>query len=476
VAEPSEPKQKVMERPFFINGGSLYLSCRDKTGAYFFVHGFTGKPIFQQTVEGLTPRKLQERDGTTVDIVGMPTREAIESAPILDAKALFQLIDTHITKYIDAPQIDRELFTYYILFSWFYPKVNTSPYLRFIADTGNGKSRMQRVVGNLCFFPIKAGGASTPSGIMRIKERWNGTLIIDEADLRESTTTNELIKYLNLGFEKGQFFIKSDKDNPREQDVFDPFCPKIIAMRKPFQDNATEGRLLSFTPKETQRTDIPFVLPACYDDEVRELQGTIARFILANWEKVDGEKTIDIQNLPIEPRLKQIALPLSIVLQLFPDGEARFREYLIKRQQEVKRTRSESWEGMIFNDVLDWAKEQPDTINEQEIPFITSTMIKDRLSLKSAKQATSSLLSIGFKSELVRLGKKVVRKLVVPDEQTWKAITQRYHFSDSLEVPICPESLKGNHWIIRQATLRDTSGPGSVSDVTCVSVPGDGTP
>jgi len=467
----TEPTQKVVERPFFINGGSLYLSCRDQDGKYFFVHGFTGKPIFQQTVEGLTPRRLQERDGSTIDIVGMPAKETIENAPVLDAKSLFQRIDTHITKYLDAPQIDRELFIYYILFSWFYLKVNTAPYLRFVADTGNGKSRMQRVIGNLCFYPIKAGGASTPSGIMRIKERWNGTLIIDEADLRESTTTNELIKYLNLGFEKGQYFIKSDKDQPKEQDVFDPFCPKIIAMRKPFQDNATEGRLLSFTPKETQRTDLPFVLPAGYDDEVRELQGIVARFVLANWEKVDGEKTIDIQNLPIEPRLKQIALPLSIVLQLFPNGEARFIEYLMKRQQEVKRTRSESWEGLIFNDVLDWAKEQPDAINEQEIPFITSTMVKDRLGLKSAKQAAGALFSIGFKSEVVKQGKKTIRKLVVPDEATWKAITQRYHFSEMPEQPLCPEPLKGSRWIVKQTTLRDTSG----SQVTEVTVTGDGT-
>ena len=51
-----------IERPFFQNGGSLYLSCRDKNDKYFFVHGWTGKIIFQENVEGFVPRKLQMRD------------------------------------------------------------------------------------------------------------------------------------------------------------------------------------------------------------------------------------------------------------------------------------------------------------------------------------------------------------------------------------------------------------------------------
>ena len=441
-----------IERSFFQNGGSLYLSCHDRKGAYFFVHGFTGKPVFQQNVEGFIPRKLQMRDGVPVDIVGMPEREAIEAAPILSAPDLYQKIETHITRYLDAPPLDRELFIYYALFTWFTPKVNTTPYLRFIADTGNGKSRMQRIIGDLCLYPIKAGGASTPAGIMRLKEKWNGTLLIDEADLKESTTTNELVKYLNLGFERGQYFIKSDKDDPKSQDIFDPFCPKIIGMRRPFQDNATEGRLLSFSPKETTRTDIPFVLPASYDDEVRDLRAAIAVFVLTNWEKVDGEKTIDIRDLPIEPRLKQLALPLSIILQLFPDGTGRFREYLTGRQQELKRVRASSLEGMVFNGIMDWVQDQPD----QKGHLIASEVF-ERCGQRTPNAVTRILHSIGFKTEIIKDFGKTRRVLVVPDARTWSNITQRYHYSDDAKSPIpaCPDQLKSKSWVtqVTQVTL-----------------------
>jgi hypothetical protein len=444
--KPKEKKIIIPEKAWFVKNG-LHLTVIDRLGDYYFCH-YEDKPVFRKTGEGFYPRKLPLRDGALIDVVGIPDKEAIEAAPILTATDLYQKIESHILRYLDAPALDRQLFIYYMLFSWFSPKVNTTPYLRFIADTGNGKSRMQRVIGDLCFYPIKAGGSSTPAGIMRLKEQWNGTLLIDEADLRDSTTTNELIKYLNLGFERGQYFIKSDTDNPKQQDIFDPFCPKIIGMRKPFQDNATEGRLLSFSPKETIRKDIPFILPASYDTEVRDLRAAIAVFVLSNWEKVDGEKMIDIRDLIIEPRLKQLALPLSIILQLYADGEEQFRKYLIGRQLELKRVRASSYEGMVFNAVLDAAK---------DTPRITPG-IYERCGVKSGQALSRVLHSIGFKTEVVQQD-KTLRILVIPDERTWTNITQRYHYDDANTAPTCPESLKSTRWVaaVEQTKFQEPS-------------------
>jgi len=437
------------KRPFVIDDDRIYLCCVDKKNDYFFVHVDETRLVFEESCNGFYPRKLQEKDGQPIAIVGIPLREALEVTQSLNAKELYDAMDTHLKKYLDAPDIDRQLFIYYILYSWFYLKTNTAPYLRFLADTGNGKSRMQHVIGNLCFYPIKAGGASTPSGIMRIKEKWHGTLLIDEADLRESTTTNELIKYLNLGFEKGQYFIKTDKDNPREQDIFDPFCPKVIAMRHPFQDNATEGRLLSFAPRETTRKDIPIILPTSYEREVDELRAKIALFVMQNWTSVDGETIIDLSELKIESRLKQLAIPLSIVLQLFPDGETRLKSYLKERQQEIKRTRAASLEGMTFNGVLDWVQDQPDTKG-----YLTAQEVKERCGLRSTTAATKILHSIGFMTEVIKDG-KAKRILVIPDEVTWKRIIQRYYFSDTDNVLDCPQQLRSQKWVtqVTQVTL-----------------------
>ena len=165
--------------------------------------------------------------------------------------------------YLDAPTLEREIFVYYILYTWFYRKCATAPYLRFIGDTGTGKSRFLRVVADLCFYPIAAGGASSQSGVMRYHEKWPGTLRIDESDLAGGAE-NPMIKYLNLGFEAGQYYIMTNRNDPSKQEYFDAFGPKVIAMREPFGDVATEGRCLSFSPRETRRQDIPVELGAEY--------------------------------------------------------------------------------------------------------------------------------------------------------------------------------------------------------------------
>jgi len=471
------------ERSYIIDGDTLFLSCINNDNVYSFVHIDGDKLVFDPSYNGCYPRKLQVKDGVPVAIVGIPSRESLESAQPTTAPELYAAIDKHLKKYLDAPDIDREMFIYYCLYSWYHQKTNTAPYLRFIADTGNGKSRFQRVTGDLTFYPIKAGGSSTPSGIMRIKEKWNGTLLIDEADLRESSTTNELVKYLNLGFEKGQYFIKTDKDNPKEQDIFDPFCPKVIAMRHPFQDNATEGRLLSFTPKETTRKDIPIILPATYNDEVDCLRAGIAIFVMRNWASVDGEKIIDLREATIEPRLKQLAIPLSIVLQLFPDGESRLKTYLNMRQKEVQRTRASSLEGMTFNSVLDWVQDQRD-----DKGHLTAVEVKDRCGLRSTTAATKILHSIGFKTEVIREG-KLIRVLIVPDQNTWNGIVQRYYFSDKNEKLECPKQLRGPRFVTldtlvtltvhglspvkdkNDTTVSEYPCTGSVTTVTSVSEP-----
>jgi hypothetical protein len=211
-------------------------------------------------------------------------------------------------------------------------------------------------------------------------------------------------------------------------------------MRQPFQDNATEGRLLSFSPKETQRKDIPILLPVKYDQEVEQLRAKIALFIMAHFEKIDGEKIINIpDDLVIEPRLKQLALPLSIILQLFPDGKTQFIKYLKSRQQEIKRVRASSYEGMVFNSVLEYVTANPTRI--------TAASIYEKAGVKTPTALSRVLHSIGFKTELVRQD-KVMRILVIPDERTWTNICQRYYYSDETkDNPPIPESLQSQHWI-----------------------------
>ncbi|MFW6002274.1 MAG: hypothetical protein ACOCQD_02955 [archaeon] len=459
-------KVSTVKKPYVITDNEIYLSVIDEKENYSFAHldnnnqivysnylNFDGKFIYPQELP-------LSSNNEYVPTVGIPSKEAVDIAETMDANELFKKIKNHFYKYIDAPVLDIEMFSYFVLFTWFYKKLNTTPYLRFIADTGKGKSRMLNVVSDLCFYPVSANGASSPSAAVRTSEKWHGTLKVDESDIAGGKE-NGFIKYLNLGFETGNYIFKTDIKDYSKQEVFDPFCPKVIAMREPFKDNATEARCLSFTPKETRRDDIPLNLPGRYHEEMKELRGAIARLVLYNWSNVDGDNHMDYNHMDIEPRLKQIIIPLSIVSQLMPEGEKRIEDYLGCRQKEIKKDRSESFEGTLFNYVYSLALGEnlppKDFVGEfttdDEILAITPKMVAENFNI-SGKKATDTLKSIGMRSEQTYIKilqpdgetvRKKIRKYVVPDGDVWNEIIVRYYYDDSgdqMDTSECPDVLK----------------------------------
>ena len=501
LEEEEEKETKEIFAAYFYHQGErrLYVEVRKTDGNYCFAYLESDGSvrlvpeliIGQQTVK---PRYLPVKEGRIAEIVKMPD-EGIASCALLSPAALYQKILSHLRTYLDLPELDFKISSYYILFTWFYPKVVVVGYLRFLADTGKGKSRALTVISDLCFYPVCVSGSSSFSGLFRTQDKWRGTLVMDESDL-EAGKKGTVSKYLNLGFERGKYFILSDKEDPKRQEVFDPFSPKVMAMREPFDDNATEGRLLSISPHETTNLGIPIILPPEYYMQTQQLRNEIALFALHHWNKIDGNRMLSFTNMKLEPRLKQLAMPLSIVFQVWPEGEENFKQYLIARQQEVKRIRSLSWEGSLFNMVYSIAVSDQEIKEEfaeyyephtSVIQAVTPRMIAKAMS-STTKTVTHSLVSIGFKVELRRITiytkdseekakQKVVRAYAVPDERAWKEMASRYYYSEegNLKDVDIPEVLKSNHYVCQEAlqalqVLQDSrEDKESVTDVTLVT-------
>ncbi|MBI2853347.1 MAG: hypothetical protein HYX87_00315, partial [Chloroflexi bacterium] len=288
--------------------------------------------------------------------------------------------------------------------------------------------------------------------------------------------------YLNLGFERGKYYVMSDKQNPRLQEFFDPFSPKILAMRQPFRDNATEARLLSVSPHETTNPNIPIILPEEYYVRMQQLRNSLALFTLHHFNEVQGNHMVSFDSLDVEPRLRQLAMPLSIVCQLWPEGARLFREYLSRRQDEVRKVRSLSWEGSLVNLICGIAAGDTeldpefagyyDSITGQ-IQAVTPTMVA-RMVKSSPKMVTQTLASVGFEVEwrwidVDRGGqkaKKRTRAYCIPDARTWAEVISRYYHAENAETPWeAPDVLK-SHRFVRV--------PGAVLSVPCVtSSPGN---
>ncbi|MFC2032693.1 DUF3854 domain-containing protein [Chloroflexota bacterium] len=468
LEEIAEDGERELHRNYFLIDDQLYLEVRKYNGDYCFVsldNKGSIKLLPEIVLKGQTikPRPLPQLEGKAISIVGMPD-EGIVHCRLLNAANLYSKIVAHLATYVDLLPLDLQLCAYYVLFTWFYQKVDTLGYLRFIADTGKGKSRAQKVVGDVCFYPVSASGASSFSGTARLNNRWHGTLVIDEADIG-GDKEHQFVKYLNLGFERGKYYVLSDKQNPKFQEYFDPFSPKILAMRQPFRDNATEGRLLSISTHETSNKDIPIILPPNYQSETQQLRNELALFSLQNWGKVDGRKMIGFRDLQIEPRLKQLAMPLSVIFQLWPEGSHRFKEYLLKRQTEVRKTRSFSWEGSLVNLVIAVAtgnlslkEEFADyyTTGEAIPQAITPTMVAKQIRT-SAKSVTQGLHSVGFEVEwrsitvnqLSDETTKRVRAYCLTDYRIWQEIISRYYYSEEKKPIEIPAVLKSSKYVGR---------------------------
>ena len=445
----AEEKEKFKHKAYFEKDCKLYLEIltTDEQYKFGYLNDSGGVELIDYVDDTLPVELPITKEGELAFIVKLPS-EDIAKCESLEPDELIDRIQRYIRKYCDMPDMDIELCSYYALFTWFYKKCNTTGYLRFLADSGKGKSRMLTVVSDICLYPTSTGGSSSFSGMMRTNERWHGTLVIDEADI-SGDKGNQVIKYLNHGFEDGKYFMLSDKNDPKQQEVFNPFSPKIIGMREHFRDNATEGRLLSISPHETTDANIPIILDKAYYKESAVIRNYIARFVLEYWPTVDGGKMLSFGGLGIEPRLQQLAMPLSIIFQLWARGSETFKHYMMSRQKELKKDRAQSWEGNMFNLVYAIAKGNERVKDFEgyydlngEIQAIAPTMMAKTMNT-SATTVTRTLRSVGFEGELRHITeyvqveaneteerRKRVRTYVVPDERTWREMIQRYYYED----------------------------------------------
>ena len=159
-----------------------------------------------------------------------------------------------------------------------YDDLDAINYLRVLGTTGVGKSRFLEVVGTLCRKAIMVAGAITPAPIYRIITKWQPTLLIDEADFKNSDATVEIIKILNCGFERNKSVIRCDKEDPSKVDFLEVFGPKLIATRRRFYDEALESRCLTEIMQQTKRKDLPDTLPRIYYEDRKKLLQKLLMF------------------------------------------------------------------------------------------------------------------------------------------------------------------------------------------------------
>jgi hypothetical protein len=198
---------------------------------------------------------------------------------------------------------------------------NELPYLRFQGDYGTGKTRALLTIGSVVYRGFFASAASTVSPIFHTLDRFGGTLILDEADLRFSDKTADLVKILNNGSVKGLPVLRTLQNQQKEFNpaAFHVFGPKIVAMRGSFTDEALESRFLTERMgNRPLRSDIAIHLPDSLRSEALALRNKLLHFRLTQLPSIQLDPS---RLLPdIDPRLNQSGIAL---LSLIDDEAVR---------------------------------------------------------------------------------------------------------------------------------------------------------
>lgn len=179
-----------------------------------------------------------------------------KASPYKSQQALIEKMIEFIHKYLDISPEYEPLIAHYCMMTWVYEKFSAIPYLRFLDDYGQGKSRKLAVCHRLSYKGTLAIGATTSSPVFRLIDRYKGTLVLDEADWSSSDMRSDFVQLLNTGYSANGFLWRSVKvGNDYEPKVFRTYCPKIIANRTRFEDKALESRCLTIQEPERELRD-----------------------------------------------------------------------------------------------------------------------------------------------------------------------------------------------------------------------------
>lgn len=412
--EVSGEEGKNVERAalgFILTDGTIGEMVVDENGKRAFVIARLGsvRKVERYEVERVTYMPSGD------PLVGQVVHFAATAAPYDSQATLFGEVKAFIHQYVELHADFEDIAALYVLLTWVYEFAPSIPYLRVIGDWGSGKTRFLDVVGRVCFRPIFASGATTPSPIFRILDKFQGTLVLDEADFKDSSAWVEMVKILNNGYRPNFPVLRSDKEDGKwYPHGYQVFGPKLIATRSTFKDEALESRCLTAEMMPLTRQEIPRVLPPSFGAEVGRLRSKLLTFRLANLLKLKG-RTFgnDLLEPNLQPRLQEILIPLKAMV----NGDRAMAEslsaFIHRLQETLLSRRRESALGRVLAAIIELHGEGAeltirgitDKVNEMDndAPALTSEKVgwmTKKLGFR--KERTSKSRFIRWDEERVR--------------------------------------------------------------------------
>jgi hypothetical protein len=331
---------------------------------------------------------------------------ASKAEPYSSELELMREILEFMGRYADVDPVYMKLAAIYVLTSWVCDKCPALPELNLRGAPESGKSRFGEVLRQLSYRGMDASGASSYASLYRFGEVWGGTMVIDEADLGRSDEASDIVKYLNLRYERGKCLWRWDQE-AMEPRVFVAYGPTVLITRKPLWDAALSSRCIVIQMEETERDDIPLNLPPEFYAQAQELKNKLLTFRLCNYHRFEVDHHHRFKGLG--HRMNQVLQPMASLARLIsPDLYAFIEGIADDLNERVVEERSHSEEGFVVRAIMELKLEGKEAITSSDI----SDWIRDQLGYEiNSKRVGWRLTSLGIKRR--KLGKERFRAVEI---------------------------------------------------------------
>lgn len=285
-------------------------------------------------------------------VTGGGVQFASDLGQLKSTRELVAIVENFINQHYLMPgRYLSRIVAYYVLLTWVYDAFNAICYLRAVGEAGAGKSELMRRVGALTYRLLSSSGATTAAAFFRATEMYKGTVFIDEADLHDGgDMSNDLVKFLNLGAMKGGAIWRLSEITTEnggrdyEPTMYNAFCPKLIAMRREFKDDAVASRSLTIKLMSREAIELKNAGVRLYIDDDFRKKSAYIRNLLLRWRmhvwKPEIEVAEDHMDLEISARLNQVTMPMKALASDDPELQSEIERFLREYNQEIIQDRN----------------------------------------------------------------------------------------------------------------------------------------
>jgi hypothetical protein len=167
-------------------------------------------------------------------------------------EALWNDVRAFIYKHLDLinPK-GYHVLTAWVFSTWVAELFDFTAYLGFLGREAVGKTRALEVLNELCFRAWFTTGLTTAT-LFRLVERFNPTLLLDEAEFLNTQERKELINLLNAGQRRGLMIPRMTGEHYDDVELFGVYCPKAISGTERLK-KTTRSRMITFNMTKNTR-------------------------------------------------------------------------------------------------------------------------------------------------------------------------------------------------------------------------------